>query len=390
MRRVLLVLVLLAVGACTVQKTEPFAAGAGLEIDGGTVSVNTNQVPVASGSCSEGQVLVRVDGGWACMTESGAQGATGPAGAPSTVEGPTGAQGAQGPTGPQGVQGPTGGQGLQGGQGSTGAQGAQGPTGAQGLQGAQGPSGAQGSTGPTGNGLWTAGPSGSIYYTGGNVGIGRTGPQWPLHVVGTVEIDYSAGFSDGLYIAAASGSTAHPLWVRGWDDQDLFVVRGDGNVGIGTTLPSGQLDVRDPANPGNPGLIYGVSVPRNITTTNATTTGLLGNGSWAGYGAMNTWIQGVGCAGYHQCSVEEMIRYLAIQGVPDNHKGSSPQCAWLAGGSKTGNSGMIDCSGWNSSAATEFGAQVLYYGGFGGGSPQKMEGIAYAGCDQTCAVFCCM
>ncbi len=68
-------------------------------------------------------------------------GATGPAGAASTVPGPQGPMGFNGTQGPQGERGFNGTQGPQGIQGPRGFNGTNGATGPQGIQGPEGPSG---------------------------------------------------------------------------------------------------------------------------------------------------------------------------------------------------------------------------------------------------------
>ncbi len=91
------------------------------------------------------------------------------------LTGPTGPQGPQGIQGPKGDKGDTG---LTGPQGATGATGAVGATGPQGAQGPTGPQGPQGPQGPTGPGSpWLVGSAGSVYYSGGNVGLGTTQPS---------------------------------------------------------------------------------------------------------------------------------------------------------------------------------------------------------------------
>ena len=109
-------------------------------------------------------------------------GATGPAGADSTVPGPAGADGAPGATGPAGLAGPTGPQGPQGLKGDTGdtgpagadstVPGPAGPTGPTGPAGADGPAGATGPAGPTG----PQGPTGPAGPTGSTGATGATGP----------------------------------------------------------------------------------------------------------------------------------------------------------------------------------------------------------------------
>jgi formylglycine-generating enzyme required for sulfatase activity len=94
-------LITLAAG-CTVKKTEPLAPGAGLSIDGGSVSVDPGKVPLVGGTCAVGQVVVRDEGGWSCAEQSGPTGPTGATGAPGGT-GPSGAAGETGPTGPSGT-----------------------------------------------------------------------------------------------------------------------------------------------------------------------------------------------------------------------------------------------------------------------------------------------
>lgn len=107
----------------------------------------------------------------------GATGPTGPKGADSTVEGPTGPTGATGPQGPTGaasnVPGPT---------GPTGATGPTGPTGADStVPGPTGPVGATGPTGPTGPESTVPGPTGPAGPTGAT---GETGPTGPMGATG--------------------------------------------------------------------------------------------------------------------------------------------------------------------------------------------------------------
>ena len=96
--------------------------------------------------------------------------------------GPTGTTGPQGPTGPTGVTGIT---------GSTGSTGAQGPTGPTGITGPTGPRGDTGPTGITGPATpWSIlGGGTSIYYMGGNVGIGISTPDtnYALDVSGIIK-----------------------------------------------------------------------------------------------------------------------------------------------------------------------------------------------------------
>lgn len=86
----------------------------------------------------------------------------------------------------------------------------------------------------------------------GNVGIGTTNPTGGrLHVVGPASnwTQYLAGNtttsqSYGLLIDAGTNTSDTALRIRNASgSSDYFLVRGDGNVGIGTTSPSKKLSV---------------------------------------------------------------------------------------------------------------------------------------------------
>jgi hypothetical protein len=201
---------------------------------------------------TKGDILVRGASGWTNMapgdaglylksqgfendltweSESGPMGPTGPQGTTGPT-GPQGLTGVMGPTGPQGTTGPTGPQGLTGATGPigpTGSQGTTGPTGPQGLTGVMGPTGPQGTTGPTGPN-WINWPNtdamsmeGKDIINIGKVGIGTTNPTGKLQVT-------------TLEGAAPS----------------IFVSTKEGNVGIGkipTTEAAVKLEISGAANP---------------------------------------------------------------------------------------------------------------------------------------------
>ncbi|MCB9192229.1 MAG: collagen-like protein [Flavobacteriales bacterium] len=244
------------------------------------------------------------DGATGAQGPQGPAGATGPQGA-TGANGATGLQGPQGPqglSGADGAPGSTGPQGPTGATGTTGPQGLAGPTGAQGITGPQGPAGATGPQGVTG----AAGPVGctttdaliksdgssaicsQVYDDGTNVGVGTPNPFTKLHVDGDIRLGliyngpsgtlpgygnffiFSGGpsvtgsdsentdyFNMARYNIAADVSD---LRMTIGDNNtlanadyfsvgtvgsayDLFAVRSDGNVGIGTRDADSKLDV---------------------------------------------------------------------------------------------------------------------------------------------------
>ena len=94
----------------------------------------------------------------------------------------------------------------------------------------------------------------SILGSNGNVGIGTTGPNRDLHVIGQVAIDNSTSPSGGLLVSPDGSSnkvysrtgnateSAHPLDFISGSSTSMRIDTG-GNVGIGTTSPAQKLTV---------------------------------------------------------------------------------------------------------------------------------------------------
>ena len=181
------------------------------------------------------------------------------------ASGPEGPQGLKGEKGDTGATGP---QGLQGEQGAVGPQGIQGEKGEQGergLQGPIGPPGSEGKKGNTGDSFWLKSGT-NISYNNGNVGIGTTSPTGKLTVksnnTNVLDVDTSWGGVTTLEVITSDSAGAGgrgQLRLHGTNGQHgqiglrmdgpLWVDEGSqtwlsGNVGIGTTNPTGKLTVK--------------------------------------------------------------------------------------------------------------------------------------------------
>ncbi len=163
---------------------------------------------------------------------SGLVGPTGPQGETGTtgLQGDTGLPGPTGPTGYTGTTGPQGDTGPLGHQGETGPTGPVGDTGTTGPRGETGPVGPQGDTGPqgpAGGGLWLQN-SPHIYYSDGNVGVGTNIPTGQLHVWET---------------------TSEDIAVFQRDEGGIVVVDHVGKLAVGTTVPAEMLHIEHVLDP---------------------------------------------------------------------------------------------------------------------------------------------
>nr|VFK39556.1 MAG: Collagen triple helix repeat-containing protein [Candidatus Kentron sp. SD] len=195
----------------------------------------------------------------------GDTGATGPQGSKGDT-GPTGAQGLKGDKGDkgerglQGVKGDTGPKGIKGDQGPIGATGA---TGAVGKKGDTGPQGPKGNKGDTGDAFWAQSGS-NVSYSSGNVGIGTATPAYTLDINSAdkpIRLGPNTSYSRSLllggwgidtgeaWIRASNGNLhldskdLHQIYLNHYNDENIFLATGGGNVGIGTESPTHKLQI---------------------------------------------------------------------------------------------------------------------------------------------------
>ncbi len=247
----------------------------------------------------------------------------------TSLIGPQGPKGDTGDTGPKGDTGATGATGATGPIGATGATGPIGATGATGATGQQGPIGPIGPQGPSGTSSWTDGVG--IVTTGQRVGIGTTSPAVPL------EVSSSGAINRGLFITQTSNDTNAAVFKLrksrnltavqagdfmanygyeghdGTDYKDAALIRaqadenwdsthrgtslrfevgadgtatvpermritGTGNVGIGTTSPTQELEV-------NGGIRVNTTTSQPVCNSNSRGT------VWVTQGTTNDFVQ---------------------------------------------------------------------------------------------------
>jgi hypothetical protein len=155
-------------------------------------------------------------------------------------------------------------------------------------------------------------------------------------------------------IDGAHGWDPNKLYINGWNDWTS-------GVSIGGPGGTSNLEVTGNLNVG--GRIYGWNVPSNIITTSATH-----DGNFGGWQAMHNWIQANGCSGYHVCTTDEVLAYLAING--DDAEPSIAGWVW---------SSEANCAGWSTNMFTWTGRIWNPAGNY----------TQDASCNTSYRVFCC-
>ncbi|HEY9533556.1 MAG TPA: hypothetical protein VIQ77_03435 [Mucilaginibacter sp.] len=151
---------------------------------------------------------------------------------------------------------------------------------------------------------WTGGPTGNVYYNGGNVGIGTTIPPYKLSVkasqsalnlvttnstVGNPVADfYDTGRSVETIISSTDGTT-NGSYLASYGNIPLMFgtnagsfptakmnIMPNGNVGIGTTSPGYKLDVNGAINSNNDIISTNGTVRALLSVSNSYTTGVVG------------------------------------------------------------------------------------------------------------------
>jgi hypothetical protein len=137
----------------------------------------------------------------------------------------------------------------------------------------------------------------SIYYNGGNVGIGISGPDSPLEIEGNLHIDggggklyFEGGPSDpNYYLAPFSLLDAAGMRLSGFRGVRLSTGQGDilnvadNQVGIGTTTPQATLDVN-----GNAQTEGNLTVSGNVEIGTSATPSLLSVAGTAAFSGSQT------------------------------------------------------------------------------------------------------
>ncbi len=219
---------------------------------------------------------------------------------------------------------------------------------------------------------------GNVYMTGGNFGIGTAAPSYQLHIyraaLGTAfAVQDSAGYALSFYTDGAASGT---LWIKGSGANTLKLTgSGDsyitgGNLGIGTTSPSQELDVSGDINwsgslyQGGTLLLHFSGINSMFFGVEAGNTGSTGAGNTAvGWRALWKNTNGLGNTGVGRSALRENSTGDANTAVGDaalvnNTDGSS--------NTAVGNGALILNTTGDSNVA--IGDDTMYYNDSGSGN----------------------
>jgi hypothetical protein len=222
-----------------------------------------------------------------------------------------------------------------------------------------------------GQGPWTGGPTGPIYYTGGNVGIGTTSPQAKLYIAGgsngglettgnatyggsLVLNDYSTSLNANMGIEFKTRSDSNGFGWRisslanntdlvfesraasaTWGEKIRFI--NNGNTGIGTASPLERLDL------GNGAL--GFTVPQSpgtdVTYPKLYYAGDVGNGN-SGL-VLRGWNLGIKTGNFNDTTTKMMITNSGNVGIGT----TAPQSLLAVNGTITTKEVVVTNTGWS-------------------------------------------
>lgn len=136
----------------------------------------------------------------------------------------------------------------------------------------------------------------------GNVGVGTSNPLYDFHVNDNstsyaVHIDQNNTSGNGLEIACSTASSSNfPLRIATNTNSVAMVVKGDGNVGVGTSAPTGTFHIYDQFRSGsNTGkkFIYGTDA-YGLKIENGTNNGYTASITGIGYDSTDTGLFMIG------------------------------------------------------------------------------------------------
>nr|VFK34534.1 MAG: Fibrinogen beta and gamma chains, C-terminal globular domain [Candidatus Kentron sp. MB]VFK76895.1 MAG: Fibrinogen beta and gamma chains, C-terminal globular domain [Candidatus Kentron sp. MB] len=170
------------------------------------------------------------------------------------------------------VEGPAGPQGKKGDTGPRGPKGDQGPTGSRGLKGDTGLTGPRGLKGDKGDSFWSKSGN-NIHYSGGNIGIGTSGPTTKLEVSGGIKLGNDANACTAAKAGVMKYVSGFLYFCNGAAWKVLSPLNPAANLAIS---PSNRLDM-NVTQANNPGSYVTFTVTNHGPIVSGTMTTRLGN-----------------------------------------------------------------------------------------------------------------